>query len=191
MDHILGFVLGFFQLINFGLAFLGIALFTVGHQFSKYIYPILTLIFGFTLGYLIGIMVESTLISWIIGVCLGSTLAFFNFAYHKYLHGIILAALTLVLSFYLFFSLLGLSSFGLWVLVICVLLAVVSAVLGYRYPRITTVIVTAWLGAIFILHNLMTFIFTVPFSWFTLLISFLLGLIGFCVQIFLISRYRK
>ena len=188
MDNLLAFFLNFLHVINFLLVFFGLFLFVVGYKFSRYLNLLVAGFFGYTLGHLIGLVTDNTTISVVLGLSLGSSLAFFNFVYHRYLQGVKIFVLALLLFLYIGFSLGGLNAALLMpVLVMSVLIALGLSGLSYRYNRIITTAVTAWFGAVLIIHNLP--LIHVGFGFGAVASSFLLGAAGFALQWLLTQRY--
>lgn len=189
MNTILDFIINILHILNFILGFLGIVLFAFGYKSIRYVYTIITLAVGYALGFFIGVAVDSSLISVIMGIAISITLAFFNFVYYKYLRGFCIALLTLILSLYVFASLdiLGLNA----VLVISIVITIAVAVLSYYYEYWTKIVITSWLGAVFVLHNIIGAFVNINFGWISVLLSTLLAIGGGVLQNWLISRYKS
>jgi len=188
MDNLLAFILNFLGIISFLLVFFGLGLFVAGYKFSRYLNLLVAGFFGYMLGHLIGLVTDSTAVSVVLGLSLGSSLAFFNFVYHRYLQGVKIMVLGLLLFLYIGFSLGGLSTtIVIPLFVIALLIAIGLATLSYRYNREITTGVTAWFGAVLVVHNL-PFV-SVGFGFGAVGASLLLGGLGFALQWWLTTRY--
>lgn len=188
MDNLLAFAVNFLHVFHFLLMFFGLLLFVAGYKGARYLNLLVAGFFGYTLGHLIGLVTDSTTISVVLGLSLGSSLGFFNFVYHRYLQGVKIMVLALLLFLYLGFSLGGITpAVFIPILVVSLILALGLAGLSYRYNRVITTAVTAWFGAVLVVHNL-RFI-NIGFGWVAVAVSFGLGLLGFGLQWWLTQRY--
>lgn len=192
MDNLLDFIIDFLELLRILLGFFGLLFFVAGYRFAPYLYLAISLIFGYTIGHFIGIIIDSQVLAFVLGVSLGSTLAFFNFAYYKHLRTISITLMALVVFMYSSISLVNniltnLSN-AVIAIIISIILAIAAGVISHKLEIIATIIITSWLGAILILHNIIGFIFNIGFSWIAFLISFILAIGGFFLQSWLYIR---
>lgn len=180
----LNFLLGFFNIIG---SLLGIVLYTLGHKLIRIIYLFLGITFGFMLGYLIGFVINSSLLSFINGITLSIVFGFFNFFHYQYLKGVSLGILSLGLCFYFALILMGTVGFTS-IIAVSIVISMVLAMINYKYEKMTTMLVTAWLGAILIIHNIFGLLININFSWLTAIIGLFVGVLGFCLQYFVICK---
>ena len=187
---ILDFLVSFINIVEWILSFLGIVLFAVGYKFIRVIYLIIGVTFGFTLGYLVGFVVGSTALSIIVGLILATVFGFFNFVHYQYFKGFSLGIMALIVCVYIFLVILSYVTFSpMYVIVISGAASIGLAVLNYKYEVVTTMLITSWLGAIFILYAVLDVFVVLDFSIVTALISVLLGIVGMALQYFVV--YKK
>ncbi|MCL1996684.1 MAG: hypothetical protein FWG63_10805 [Defluviitaleaceae bacterium] len=185
--EVLAFLFGIASILEIILAVTGVVLYILGHKLIRVVYLLLGVTFGFVLGFLIGFVIQSTLLSYINGITLAIVFGFFNFFHYQYLKGVSLGILSLGLCIYLALIASAVISFPI-IIAVSGVVSMVLAIANYKYERVITIFITTWLGALLLVHNNFGIVIDVPSSWLTVVISFFVGIIGFCFQYFVVSR---
>ena len=186
---VIEFLENFIDIAEWILSILGIVLFALGYKLARVIYLVLGVCFGFTLGFLVGFVVGSTALSVIIGLILGSVFGFFNFVHYHYVKGVSLGILASMLCLYMFLVILNYATFSLLIIpAVSIVVSFALAVLSYRYEVITTMFVTAWLGAVFIVYAVLDVFVVLDFSLLTAFISLVVGMLGFALQYMVVHK---
>lgn len=172
----LQFILNLLNSLSLIFSILGIVLCFTGYKLIR----IINMLFGFSIGSIIGyfigfIFIMSETMAFLLGGILGLIFAFFAFAYYKYLKGLFLGFLCLILLQYTF-----LPSFIIFSLVISIGVAVIT----YKYEKILTIVLTSLLGSFLILYNIIGLNSGVLLS----IISILLGICGLFIQLKIIEK---
>lgn len=174
-------------MINFLIGIIGFILLIFGQKIIKVIYLVMGLVFGFLFGYFIGQFLNSTLLSFINGITLAIVLGFFNWVHYKYFKGFSLWILSFALFFYL--SLIIIEQTSLLLLIaVPAILSICLALINYKFEVFVTSLITSWLGAILIIHNIGGLIFNLEYNTVVAIYSLILGIIGYFIQYSLFLR---
>jgi len=175
----LEFISAFLEIARILFAMIGFVFFVGGYRFIKIINLVSGLVFGFLLGSVIGLVLQSNILGNTIAVLLGLIWAFFNFVHFKYLKGVSLGIFGFILVFY------ALAGLNLSVALIMAFIAFIGVVIAnHKYESITTMVVTSLLGALLLVVN----ISGIDINLTMVLISLLVGGLGFVLQYKVINR---